>query len=118
LRGSSDAYLALFHRVLLRNVTTWAGDYRQVTAQIEFGRPVAAGDDVDVPTVVKRPGNPPAHVTWVVTTEAGDPKIVDIVIEGISMRLTQRGDYASFIERNNGDIDALIRALERQIDSG
>lgn len=111
-------YLALFHRVLTHDVTSWLGNHRQDAAHVTIGRPRAAGDGIDVPTIVERGADAPAHVTWVVTTSAGDPKIVDLVVEGVSMRLTVRNDYASFVEHNNGSIEALIEALERQAASG
>lgn len=111
-------YLAVFHRVLLRNVITWVGTYQAGSTHVAIGKPVALGGHIDVPTVVQRPGEPPAHITWVVTASPRQPKIVDLVVEGISMRLTERNDYASYIEHNNGNIDALIRALERQAGSG
>jgi phospholipid transport system substrate-binding protein len=116
--GQQRTYLALFHRVLLRNVVAWVGTHHQSAAHVTIGRPVAAGQDIDVPTVVARGGDPPAHVTWVVTMNLGEPKIIDVVVEGISMRVTVRNDYASFIQHNNGDIEALIRGLERQADAG
>jgi phospholipid transport system substrate-binding protein len=72
---------------------------------------------VNVPTIVEHEGAPPVHVTWVVTMNLGEPKIIDAVVEGVSMRLTVRNDYTSFIEHNNGDIDALIRGLQRQADA-
>ena len=50
--------------------------------------------------------------------ESGGPKIIDVIAEGMSMRLTQRSDYASFLTRNNGNVGALILALQRQAASG
>jgi phospholipid transport system substrate-binding protein len=41
-----------------------------------------------------------------------------VIAEGTSMRLTQRDDYASFLARNNGDVEALIAALRRQAAEG
>lgn len=113
-----QTYLALFHRVLVHNVTSWIGNHPKGSTHVTIERPLAAGQDIDVPTIVEQGDDPPGHVTWVVTTSAGDPKIIDVVVEGVSMRLTVRNDYASFIEHSNGGIDALIRALERQADSG
>jgi phospholipid transport system substrate-binding protein len=110
-------YLAVFHRVLLRNVISWLGSHRQGSAHVTIQHPLAAGQDVNVPTIVEHEGAPPVHVTWVVTMNQGEPKIIDAVVEGVSMRLTVRNDYTSFIEHNNGDINALIRGLERQADA-
>ena len=116
--GSAQGrYVAVFHRVLLRNVVAWLGSHEQGSARVTIERPLAEGQDIDVPTVVERDGDPPAHVTWLVTMSQGAPKIIDTVVEGISMRLTVRNDYTSFIAHNGGDIEVLIRGLERQADS-
>lgn len=116
--GSAQrVYLAVFHRVLLRNVISWLGSHQQGSARVTIERPLAEGEDINVPTVVERDGDPPAHVAWLVTMSAGAPKIIDTVVEGVSMRLTVRNDYTSFLAHNGGDIEVLIRGLERQADS-
>jgi phospholipid transport system substrate-binding protein len=68
-----------------------------------------------VSTVVERPNNPPTNVDWVVSNPGSDPKIIDVVAEGTSLRLTQRQDYASYLSHNNNSIDALIDAMRQQV---
>ena len=68
-----------------------------------------------VSTTVIRPNNPPTAVDWIIANPANTPKIVDVVAEGTSLRLTQRQDYASYLSRNNNDIDALINAMRQQV---
>jgi phospholipid transport system substrate-binding protein len=111
-------YLAVFHRVLMANVSSWLGTHREGSAHVTIERPLVAGSDIDVPTIVERAGDPPARITWVVTRGTGAPKITDLVVEGVSMRLTVRNDYASFIVHNSGSIEALIQALQKQADAG
>jgi phospholipid transport system substrate-binding protein len=111
-------YLAVFHRVLLRNVTSWLGSHHEGSSHVTVERPVISGPDIDVPTVVERQGDPPARITWVVTMDAGAPRITDLVVEGVSMRLTVRNDYSSYIIHNNGSIEALIQALQKQAAAG
>ena len=41
--------------------------------------------------------------------------ILDIVIEGISLAVTQRSEFVSVIEQNNGEIDSLISLLEEKL---
>lgn len=116
--SEQHVYLAVFHRVLLRNVVSWLGSHEQGSARVTIERPIADGQDINVPTVVEQDGEPPAHVAWLVTMSQGVPKIIDTVVEGVSMRLTVRNDYTSFIAHNGGDIEVLIRGLERQTESG
>jgi phospholipid transport system substrate-binding protein len=37
-----------------------------------------------------------------------------VVAEGTSLRLTQRSDYASYLSRNNNNVQALIDAMRQQ----
>jgi phospholipid transport system substrate-binding protein len=53
-------------------------------------------------------------VDWVIEQPATAPKIVDVVAEGTSMRLTQRQDYASYLSQNGNNVDALIKAIVQQ----
>ena len=62
-----------------------------------------------------RPNNPPTGVDWIIANPSKDPKIVDVVAEGTSLRLTQRQDYASYLTHNNNNIDALIAAMKIQV---
>ena len=73
------------------------------------------GENTLVGTVINRPNAPAANVKWVVDTSAGAPKIVDVIAEGTSMRLTQRNDYASYLSQHGNSIDALIAALKKQL---
>jgi phospholipid transport system substrate-binding protein len=106
-------YMELFHQVLVNNITSKIGDYRGV--RFQMGRTQRRDDDAVVSTVVERPNNPPTSVDWIVSSPAGDPKIVDVVAEGTSLRLTQRQDYASYLSHNNNNIDALINAMRQQV---
>ncbi|GAB6967559.1 ABC transporter substrate-binding protein [Komagataeibacter kakiaceti JCM 25156] len=106
-------YLKLFHDVLVNAITDKIGDYRGVTFVVGTSAP--AGDDTAVSTVINRPGQPGADTQWIISTSSGSPKVVDVVGEGASLRLTQRQDYGSFIARNGGNVDVLLHALEKQI---
>ena len=106
-------YTQLFHQVLVTNITAKLGEYRGVS--FTMGRTQRRGDEAVVSTVVNRPNNPPTNVDWVISNPASNPKIIDVVAEGTSLRLTQREDYASYLSHNNNSIDALINAMRQQV---
>lgn len=110
-------YLQLFHSVLVKEVVVRLGDYQQEEVHIIVGHPEQNGDDTDVPSTVQRTGNPPAQVTWVLHEDSSRFRIVDMLAEGVSMRLTVRSDYDSFITSHNDNIEALLSALRRQAQS-
>jgi phospholipid transport system substrate-binding protein len=106
-------YTELFHQVLVNNITAKLGEYRGV--RFVMGRTQQRDDNTVVSTVVERPNNPPTNVDWIIGNDASNPKIIDVIAEGTSLRLTQRQDYASYLSRNNNDIDALINAMRQQV---
>ncbi|WP_323992278.1 ABC transporter substrate-binding protein [Nguyenibacter sp. L1] len=106
-------YLDLFHHVLVNAITDKIGDYRGVTFTI--GGTSQVGTDQAVDTVINRPEQPAANTQWIISNSSGQPKVVDVVGEGTSLRLTQRQDYASFIARHNGSVNALLQALDHQV---
>lgn len=108
-------YLRLFRKVLLRGVVNRLGDYQAGSVQVIVSKPVEKPDGTYVPTTVERPGNKPVDITWMVTANGASLHIADVVAEGISLRQTQRSDYASFLSRNGGNVGVLIAALKKQI---
>ena len=113
LSGAQLHYTQLFHQVLVNNITAKLGEYRGVRYTI--GRVQQRDENAVVSTVVERPNNPPTRVDWIVSNLARDPKIIDVVAEGTSLRLTQREDYSSYLNRHNNSVDALIDAMRQQV---
>ncbi len=111
-------FTQLFHGVLVNNITAKIGDYRGVTFHMTPSSTTMRGSEAYVATVVQRPNDAPINVSWVVSNASGSPKIVDVVAEGTSLRLTQRSDYASYLNHNGNNIDSLLSAMRRQVASG
>ena len=44
-------------------------------------------------------------------------KIIDVVIEGVSLSITQRSEYGAYIRANGGKIANLLIAMDRQLAS-
>lgn len=108
-------YTRLFHQVLMNNIFGKIGQFQGVT--FKPTTTTQAEEGALVGTVIQRPNQQPNNVQWVVNSVSGQPKIVDVKAEGASLRLTQRNDYASFLSQNNGNLDALISAMKRQLSS-
>ena len=54
-------------------------------------------------------------VNWRIVPAGSSFKIVDVVIEGVSMGVTQRNEYASVLKRNGNNIAALIEAMRQSL---
>lgn len=104
-------FVAVFPDILVNYVHGLLGEHRGVNFTIDRTTPLGGG--FQVWTVVLMAGVPPIHLTWSVVAMNGATKIVDIAAEGVSLRITQHNDCASFLARNNS-IPAMIEALRRQ----
>ncbi len=65
-------------------------------------------------TVDMGQGQEPAKVVWRVKQEGNTFKVIDIVIENVSLAITARNEYSAFIKNNGGSIDALIKDLKNK----
>ena len=108
-------YEALFRKVLILSITSKIGDYQGV--RFTMGRATSRPEGQVVGTTIAGPKKAPAQVDWVVRDVNGSPKVVDVVAEGTSLRVTQRDDYASFLVQHNDSVQALIDAMQRQASS-
>ena len=109
-------FTKLFHSVLVENITGKIGEYRGVA--FRMAETTMRGNDALVGTIVTRPNQAPTDVRWVVSTATGSPKIIDVIAEGTSLRLTQRSDYASFLSHHSNDVSTLIAAMRQQVAQG
>jgi phospholipid transport system substrate-binding protein len=73
------------------------------------------GDGVIVSTDVISPGGaPPMKIDWRLVADNGTYKISDIIVEGISMMVTQRSEFASVVQRNGGNVGGLIAMMRER----
>jgi phospholipid transport system substrate-binding protein len=54
----------------------------------------------------------PINIQWEVRNEGQGPRITDVKIEGVSMVITRRSDFNSYIQNHGGKVEALIDELE------
>jgi len=108
-------YVDAFERSLVATITGRIGDFTEV--KFTVGRTSPNGPDTLVQSTIARPDESPIQVQWLVSMTSGGPKIVDLIAEGTSMRLTERSDYSSYLQQHGNSIQALIDALRAQADA-
>ena len=56
---------------------------------------------------------PEVKIDWrIYTKDPENPKILDLIIEGLSLARTQKEEFSSILNSNDGNIDALFKVLE------
>ncbi len=118
VRQASPAELAeynrLFDDIIVRNLSARFGEYRGV--RFSLGRSQQrTEEDVLVNTIIERPNQPAFSLDWRVAEVGGQPRVVDVIAEGTSLRLTTRSEYSAVIQRNGGRVAALLDAMRNQI---
>ncbi len=73
------------------------------------------GDGVIVSTdVIGLGAASPLRIDWRLVTDNGAYKISDLIVEGISMAVTQRSEFASVVQRNGGQLGGLIAMMREK----
>jgi phospholipid transport system substrate-binding protein len=112
-QDQQQQYLALFHDLLVTEIAGHLGEYQGVRVTIGLAR--TSADTEIVITTVERPKNPPTQVDWVVATNTGSPRIVDLLAEGTSLRLTKSADFTAYLARHQYNIHELVEAMRQRI---
>ena len=105
-------YRKLFEDWVLNTYTRRIGAYRGETFKIT-GVHTIQDDDALVDTEIVRPDAPPIKAGWRVRSVDGQMKIIDVMVEGVSMALTQRQEFASVIQ--NKGLDGLLDELKERL---
>jgi len=73
------------------------------------------GDGVIVSTDVISPGSTsPLRIDWRLVSDNGTYKINDVIVEGVSMMVTQRSEFASIVQRNGGQVRGLLAMMREK----
>jgi len=107
------AYLEVFERLVVKTYTVRLSQY----AGEKFVIRAASGPDggaYSVDSQVLQEGRPAIPLRWALRRSKCGLKIVDVVIENLSMAQTQRDDFAAIL-RQRGSIDGLIAALKEKM---
>ncbi len=105
-------YTKLFNQMIVRVYSKRFSDYKGQKFEVKSSRP--EGKDTMVTSFIIPPDGPQVQVDWRVRNKGGSYKVVDIIVEGVSMSQTQRADFASVIQRGGGGIEPLLAHLRGQ----
>lgn len=113
-QAQRQAFVAAFQTYLARKYGRQFRDYRD--ARIEIMRARDAGrSGVLVETTAVRPGQPGISVDWQVSERGGSPKVVNLIIEGVSMLTNERAEVGAMLEAERGDVGRLIARMRATV---
>ncbi|MBT9384133.1 ABC transporter substrate-binding protein [Pseudooceanicola sp. CBS1P-1] len=83
-----------------------------IGAKFTMGKVAQVKTWTEVSVTANLRGQSPFEVRFLVSDRSGKNLFFDMLIEGISMRLTERSEIGAMLDKANGNIDGLIKALQ------
>ena len=107
-----EEFVKLFEDYIALVYSAQLAAYSGETLKVTGSRPGPEG--AIVASEIVRPASPPVKVEWHLTDRNGAYKINDVSVDGISMAVTQRSEFAAVIQRSGGQVQGLIAQLREK----
>ena len=109
-------YLSLFEKYFLKSFTSRLTDYSDPKIDVLSAEVINPKYTIVKSLLLATKKKPEVKIDWRVYTKNSDkPLIRDLIIEGLSLARTQKEEFSSVIESNNGDVTKLFATLKEFI---
>ena len=106
-------YLSLFEKYFLKSFTSRLADYSDPKINVLSTEILNPKYTIVRSLLIATDKKPEVNIEWRIYTKNPDkPLIRDLIIEGLSLARTQKEEFASVIETNNGDVSKLFITLK------
>ena len=106
-------YLSLFEKYFLKSFTSRLTDYSDPKINVISVEVINPKYTIVKSILLATSKRPEVKIEWRVYTKNPDkPLIRDLIIEGLSLARTQKEEFSSVIESNNGDVTKLFATLK------
>ena len=106
-------YSKLFESYFLKSFSSRLAEY--TNPEIDVNGKVVLNNNYTIVNsiLVATSERPEVKIDWrIYTKNSDDPKIRDLIIEGLSLARTQKEEFSSILNSNDGDINALFITLK------
>ena len=109
-----EKYLKLFEQYFLKSFSSRLAEYTNPEIDVN-GKEVLNKNYTIVNSILKGTSErPEVKIDWRIYTKNQEkPLIRDLIIEGLSLARTQKEEFRSILDTNNGDINVLFGTLEK-----
>ena len=109
-----NTYSILFERYFLKSFSSRLAEYTNPEIDVKDKEILNENYTMVTSVLIATEDRPEVKIDWRVYTKNPDnPLIRDLIIEGLSLARTQKEEFASILNSNDGDINALYEALEK-----
>ena len=108
-----NQYIKLFEKYFLKSFSSRLAEYTNPEINVTNKQKLNETYTIVNSTLKATSERPEIKIDWrIYTKDPNNPLIRDLIIEGLSLARTQKEEFASILNSNNGDIKALFKVLE------
>jgi phospholipid transport system substrate-binding protein len=109
-------YKILFEQYFLKSFSSRLAEYSNPEIEVISKKKLNENYTMVSSILVATEQRPEVKIDWrIYTKNPENPKIRDLIIEGLSLARTQKEEFSSIIQSNDGDINALFITLKNFI---
>ena len=108
-----EKYVKLFKKYFLKSFSSRLAEY--TNPEIDVSSKKKLNENYTIVSSILKGTNerPEVKIDWrIYTKDSENPLIRDLIIEGLSLARTQKEEFSSILNSNDGDINALFKTLE------
>ena len=111
--NTMNKYQELFQKYFLKSLTSRLTDYSSQKFEVFDSEQKSSNYTIVNSRIAESLKSPEVKIDWrIYTKNPQKPLIRDLIVEGLSLARTQKEEFASILNSNNGDIKILFRTLE------
>ena len=107
-------YQETFQKYFLKSLTSRLTDYSSNKLEVITSETKSSNYTIVKSKILESENQPEIKIDWRVYTKNPEkPLIRDLIVEGLSLARTQKEEFSSILNSNDGDINALFKTLEK-----
>jgi phospholipid transport system substrate-binding protein len=112
-KSQKQKYFDLFENYFLKSFSSRLSEYTNPKIEVQDKKVINKNYTIVNSILVSSKDRPEVKIDWrIYTKNPDDPLIRDLIIEGLSLARTQKEEFASVLNSNDGNINALFKTLE------
>ncbi|MDC0452509.1 ABC transporter substrate-binding protein [Candidatus Pelagibacter sp.] len=106
-------YFDLFENYFLKSFSSRLSEYTNPKIDVQSKKVINENYTIVNSVLISTPDRPEVKIDWrIYTKNPNEPLIRDLIIEGLSLARTQKEEFSSILNSNDGSIEALFETLE------
>jgi len=106
-------YIRLFEKYFLKSFSSRLAEYTNPEIEVNSKEILNKNYTIVNSLLVSTSDRPEVKIGWrIYTKDPSNPLIRDLIIEGLSLARTQKEEFSSILNSNDGDINSLFKTLE------